>query len=213
MVSIAREHLETISSQMPLKVWGYGGHHLPNDSNLRLCWQGEAWAEDMYSLLATSKITINRHIDIAERYANNMRLFEATGMGCCLLTDNKCNLPELFEPDHEVITYKSATDAIGKIRDLQNSPTSIKTIAENGQLRVLKDHTYSKRMSLLCHLINKRINPVSQVFPYSISNEKTIVISIDFASQKFISLATKSDERNDNLLFVVSEKKFTLFVA
>ena len=45
-----------------------------NDSNLRLCWQGEAWAEDMYSLLATSKITINRHIDIAERYANNMTI-------------------------------------------------------------------------------------------------------------------------------------------
>ena len=60
-------------------------------------------------------------------------------------------------------------------------------------------------MSLLCHLINKRINPVSQVFPYSISNEKTIVISIDFLPKNLFS-GTKSDERNDNLLFVVSEK-------
>ena len=76
--------LEGIAKSLPLQVWGYGGENLPTDSLLRQRWRGEAWADDMYGLLASSQITINRHIDIAEEYANNMRLYEATGMGACL---------------------------------------------------------------------------------------------------------------------------------
>ena len=85
--------LEGIARELPLQVWGYGGQHLPANSTLRQRWQGEAWADEMYGLLARSQITLNRHIDIAEGYANNMRLYEATGMGACLLTDEKVNLP------------------------------------------------------------------------------------------------------------------------
>ena len=73
--------LEEIAKGLPLRAWGYGGDKLPEESNLFNAWNGEAWGDEMYELLAKSKITINRHIDIAENYANNMRLYEATGMG------------------------------------------------------------------------------------------------------------------------------------
>ena len=33
-----------------------------------------------------AKITINRHIDVSENYANNMRLFEASGCGALLIS-------------------------------------------------------------------------------------------------------------------------------
>ena len=52
----------------------------------------EVWGLDMYRALARSKITINRHINVAENNANNMRLFEATGTGSLLITDRKDNL-------------------------------------------------------------------------------------------------------------------------
>ena len=42
--------------------------------------------------------SLNRHIDVAEGYANNMRLFEATGVGALLLTEAAPNLADLFEP-------------------------------------------------------------------------------------------------------------------
>ena len=45
-----------------------------------------------------TRIVVNRHIDVAEGYANNMRLYEATGMGALLITDRGRNLGELFEP-------------------------------------------------------------------------------------------------------------------
>jgi hypothetical protein len=42
----------------------------------------------MYRVLECSKIVINHHGDVAP-WANNLRLFEATGTGALLLTDWK----------------------------------------------------------------------------------------------------------------------------
>lgn len=53
---------------------------------------------DMYRVLARSRISVNRHIGIAEYYANNIRLYEATIMGALLLTYKKGNLKDLSSP-------------------------------------------------------------------------------------------------------------------
>ena len=147
--------LEGIAQQLPLQVWGYGGQQLPTDSILGQRWRGEAWADDMYGLLASSQITLNRHIDIAEGYANNMRLYEATGMGACLLTDAKANLPYLFEPDQEVVTYSSPAEAVSKLKQLLAQPDAASAIAARGQARTLKHHTYSQRMAELVALLQR----------------------------------------------------------
>ncbi|WP_156097841.1 glycosyltransferase [Synechococcus sp. KORDI-100] len=147
--------LEAIALKLPLQVWGYGGQQLPVGSTLKHRWQGEAWAEDMYGVLANSQITINRHIDIAESYANNMRLYEATGMGACLLTDAKLNLPCLFEPDYEVVTYTSPEEAISKLKQLVLNPQLAADIAARGQARTLKHHIYTRRMEELLALLQR----------------------------------------------------------
>lgn len=153
--------LEAIARELPLQVWGYGGGQLPADSTLRHRWQGEAWADEMYGLLASSRITLNRHIDIAEGFANNMRLYEATGMGACLLTDAKQNLPCLFEPDQEVVTYSSPTEAVAKLKQLLAQPEATAAIAARGQARTLKHHTYSQRMAELVTLLHRHLPKVS----------------------------------------------------
>lgn len=147
--------LEAIARELPLQVWGYGGEQLPADSTLRQRWRGEAWADDMYGLLSSSQITLNRHIDIAEGYANNMRLYEATGMGACLLTDAKVNLPCLFEPDQEVVTYETPEEAVSKLKQLLDNPKAAAAIAVRGQARTLREHTYSQRMALLVDLLKR----------------------------------------------------------
>jgi spore maturation protein CgeB len=42
----------------------------------------------MFKILARSKIVINRHGTIAGNYAVNMRMYEATGSGAMLVTEN-----------------------------------------------------------------------------------------------------------------------------
>lgn len=177
--------LEAIAKNLPLQVWGYGGGQLPIDSILKDRWQGEAWAEDMYRLLANSQITINRHIDIAEGYANNMRLYEATGMGACLLTDAKLNLTCLFEPDLEVVTYATPDEAVSKLKQLIKQPEAAASIAARGQARTLKHHTYRERMFELVDLLKKHQSETGSPSP-QIPKQQTILVACQAEKIKYI---------------------------
>ena len=70
---------------------------------------------EMFKALSKSKIGFNSHGGVAGEYAANVRLFEVTGVGSCLLTDHKKNINDFFEPDREVVTYKSADECIEKV--------------------------------------------------------------------------------------------------
>ena len=109
----------------------------------------------MYEVLSRSKISLNRHINVAKNYANNMRLYEATGMGSLLLTDYKDNLNNLFEIDREIISYKCKEEALEKVKYLINNPRKIYEISLAGQKRTLKEHTYKIRMDELIEILNK----------------------------------------------------------
>lgn len=108
---------------------------------------------EYYRLLARAKITLNVHADLAENYAGNMRLFEATGMGSCLITEWKRNLADLFEPELEVVTYRSAEECIEKVRYLLDHDEERQAIAAAGQKRTLRDHTFARRVRQLDELI------------------------------------------------------------
>jgi spore maturation protein CgeB len=111
----------------------------------------------MFQKLYESKVTLNTHGDIAGSFACNMRLFEATGVGTCLLTDWKPNLCELFEPDKEVVVYRSAKEAIEKARYLIDHDDRRREIAQAGQRRTLKNHNFDLRARQLDELIRKNI--------------------------------------------------------
>jgi len=133
--------------------YGYGADGLDRNSPIRPRHQGEAWSLGMYTALARSRITVNVHIDAAENNANNMRLYEATGCGALLVTDEKANLAELFEPEREVVTYRSPQEAVEKIRYYMDHPQEASAIALAGQARTLREHTYRHRMDELVDIL------------------------------------------------------------
>ena len=208
--------LEGIAQELPLQVWGYGGEQLPVDSTLRQRWRGEAWADDMYALLASSQITLNRHIDIAGAYACNMRLYEATGMGACLITDYKSNICTLFDVDREIVTFESSDEAIVKAKELMSNPKLATEIAQRGQARTLKEHTYELRMKMLVELLEKHQasrTGIDSDFTCS-STGKRIVIPVCVTSQKFDSAlrwALWMQLRNEyvEFYFIVDERLYS----
>ncbi len=107
----------------------------------------------MFRKLAESRITLNTHIDISTSSANNMRLFEATGIGVCLLTDWKPDLDETFEVDREVAVYRSVDEAIDKVKYLQEHDKVRTQIARDGQQRTLRDHSFEQRAPRLDEII------------------------------------------------------------
>ena len=110
---------------------------------------------EYFKILSRSKINLNKHIDCAGIHAGNIRLFEATGMGACLVTDWKENMPEMFEPDVEVLTYRSTEECAEKVRYLLDNQDQLQHIANAGQRRTLRDHTYQRRAEELDGLIHR----------------------------------------------------------
>jgi hypothetical protein len=147
--------LEAVAAQVPeILVHGTVRIDVPPSSPLSGKIGTALWGRDMYALLRRSKITLNHHGDVLP-FANNMRLYEATGMGCLLVTDYKDNLREIFEPEREVVTYRNAAECVDKIRfylDDRNRCTREK-IAAAGQKHTLHEHTYHNRMKHLVDLI------------------------------------------------------------
>ncbi|HJQ19459.1 MAG TPA: glycosyltransferase [Gemmatimonadaceae bacterium] len=153
--------LEAIARRVPLEIFGYGADELDPGSELRRRHRGEAWALDMYRVLCESRITINRHIDVAEDYANNMRLYEATGCGALLITDAKRNLGDLFAVGAEVVSYRSPDEAAALVEQFLHDDTARERIARAGQQRTLTSHTYEQRMRELVPILEAALHTAS----------------------------------------------------
>jgi SAM-dependent methyltransferase len=154
--------LETVAVEIPVECWGYGVDALAGGSPLRRHHHGEAWGLDMYRALAASRITLNRHIDVAGRFANNMRLFEATGVGACLLTDAKENLATLLTPGKEVLVYRDAAECVEILRHYLAHEEARAAVAKAGQARTLAEHTYARRMQELSGMLEGLVRQVSR---------------------------------------------------
>ncbi len=111
---------------------------------------------DMLNELAVSEIGLNIHGDVAT-YAANIRMFETTGVGTCLLTDKKTNINDLFIEDKEIVTYNSHEECVEKIEWLLRNPEKCREIALAGQKKCLKEHNYLNRMKELDAIIQKKL--------------------------------------------------------
>ena len=110
----------------------------------------------MFGILGRTRIALNRHIDVAEGHANNMRLYEATGMGAVLVTEAGTNLGQLFAVGEEVVVYDGADELVAVVRDLIADLAACEMIASAGRRRTLAEHSYEQRMPELAALLAKR---------------------------------------------------------
>jgi spore maturation protein CgeB len=149
--------IRSIATQIDLHIWGQGADAFPEASPIRKHHHGPAWGIEMFQILHDSRITLNHHIGIAEGFANNMRLFEATGSGTLLVTDHKANLHEIFELGKEVIAYRSPGECLEAIRYFTEHESARKAIALAGQARTIRDHSYRRRMEELVEILERHL--------------------------------------------------------
>lgn len=148
--------IETLCVRYDVQVWTSDTSCLSADSPIRRRIRGEAFGVEMYRILRSSQITINHHGSIPP-FANNLRLYEATGVGTCLLTDWKANLDEMFEPDREVLAYRSADECMALLQRYLDDETARGQVALAGQQRTLAEHTFDRRMRELLVIIGQRL--------------------------------------------------------
>ncbi|MDH7570451.1 MAG: glycosyltransferase [Armatimonadota bacterium] len=138
---------------------------LPVNPRLARLIRPAVYGLEMYQTLRDSWVTLNIHAASSPTYASNMRLFEGTGVGTCLLTDWKENLPTLFEPDREVVAYRSAEECAEKARWLLDHPRERNEIALRGQQRVLREHTVAHRAGRIHEIIQSLLCAGSRSLP------------------------------------------------
>jgi hypothetical protein len=147
--------LERLCEESPLEVWAPDVELTTPSSPIRDRYRGPAWGIDMYGVLARSQITVNSHLDLAGPHANNLRLYEATGVGSLLLTDAKLDLPEIFLPGQEVVAYEDSAECAKLIAYYLDHPDERVEIARAGQRRTLAEHNYRSRMAELVEIVER----------------------------------------------------------
>ena len=112
---------------------------------------------DMLQLLHDSRISLNIHADSSPRFASNMKMFEVSGSGSCLVTDWKENINDLFAEDIEVVTYKSVEECVEKVKWLLDNPKRRDAVAHAARKRVEKQHRFDQRAAQMHNIIVSRL--------------------------------------------------------
>jgi spore maturation protein CgeB len=76
----------------------------------------------------------------------NCTLFEAAGCGAFQIADWKPSLPELFEPEREVVTFRTRQELKEKVDYYLTNSLQRREIAARASARAHREHTYEARI-------------------------------------------------------------------
>ena len=115
------------------------------------------FGSEMFDIFRRSRTVFNRHTDKNQDNVGNVRMFEATGLKACLLTDSGINIRDLFEPDAEVVCYSGLDEAKEKLAYLAENPDAARDIAEAGHRRVMRSHAAGVRFVEVDDIIKRAL--------------------------------------------------------
>ena len=153
-----------------LKIWG---RNCPAwlQSPVENCYTQHFIAEsEKARALQSAKIVINS-MQCAEIEGVNCTLFEAAGCGAFQIADWKPALPELFEPEREVVTFRTRRELKEKADYYLAHPDERSEIAARACARAHRDHTYEKRlqqMFKMMELLPKAEAPLTDAVPLEV---------------------------------------------
>jgi spore maturation protein CgeB len=115
--------------------------------------------EEYTKIFNSSAINLNLHssnerdgVDPSGDFLNP-RTFELAACGAFQLVDQRSLLGECFEPGREIVTFDSLGDLREKIDFYLAHPERRAGVIEAARARVLRDHTYDKRMESMLSVI------------------------------------------------------------
>lgn len=145
---LPRTWLQAVPTIGVVATWSHSPRHRPAPVGKSFL-HPAIYGLPMFEILQRSKVTLNVHSAVSPRSASNLRLFEATGVGACLVTEARQNLHELFAIDDEIVTYRSPEECIDRIGWLLDHPTERARIAAAARRRALREHTFAARATIL----------------------------------------------------------------
>jgi spore maturation protein CgeB len=88
--------------------------------------------------------------------AVNQRVFDVPACGAFILTDYQKSLDELFDVGKEIIVYRDKEEIPGLVKYYLDNPGKREGVAGKGMERVVKEHTYKRRLDVMINAMKAR---------------------------------------------------------
>lgn len=111
------------------------------------------WGEEYAKVVGLSKVFLAFDSRPELRKSMSARMYTAVGCGAFYLCRHVDGIEEVLAPDEEIVTFRTEDEMIDKIRYYLPKEDVRKKIAAAGQGRVLRDHTYEKRIGEMLTMI------------------------------------------------------------
>ena len=134
---------------------GWEGKRLP--PNVR--WIGHVGTGDHNRMNCSARmvLNINRDSMAGVGFSPPTRVFEAAGVGACLITDKWAGIETFFAPEKEILVAGSAEEIVACLRTVSQS--AAREIGGSMRQRALRDHTYALRAQELDAIVASDLVP------------------------------------------------------
>lgn len=152
------EYLEAITSE-GLVVWGAQWSKKPyvDNQKIKRCIRSQknVGGMDVVKLYQSTGVFLNilREPFIGASTIMNLQVFSGTSTGTCLLTEWVEELPEVFEPDNEILTFTSLDDFTEKVKRYSRDLSAAGKIGSAGRKRCIAEHTHTHRASQIMQIL------------------------------------------------------------
>ncbi|MFQ5776818.1 MAG: glycosyltransferase [Terriglobia bacterium] len=108
--------------------------------------------EEKAKAFNAAKIVLNT-LHYAEIDGVNARLFEIAGCGGFQISEHRDALCELFEPEREIVTFRTRQELKEKVDYYLAHPAERRAIADRAYARAHRQHTYQHRLQRLLSIV------------------------------------------------------------
>ncbi len=104
--------------------------------------------DELFSVYNASMINLNV-TNFQMPTAVNQRVFDVPLAGGFLLTDHQADLDDLFDAENEVVSYRSAEEALEKVCYYKRNSSARENIINHARTKIMAEHTYDKRIAAI----------------------------------------------------------------
>jgi spore maturation protein CgeB len=132
---------------------GWADKRLP--PNVRLVGHVGTADHNAFNCSATTVLNVTRDSMVANGWSPATRVFEAAGVGACLITDAWAGIEDFLDPDGEVLVAHDGADVAAWVAGV--TPAAARAIGTRAAARVRACHTYADRAAEVDALLRGRV--------------------------------------------------------
>ena len=150
-----RERLVQELLDLPVRVWGPGWRRAGPELAARV---GGGFIEgrEKLAVYCGATLSLNPHHPMNDVAGVNTRAFELAATAACQVVDLKDDLPHLFKPGDEVVTFRDLPELRRQITYYLAHPDEARAIGENARRRALAEHTVRHRVEEIVAAVHAR---------------------------------------------------------